>query len=144
MAASNRDDALWALVSRSSKGVLATVGADGMPHLTSMHYLADPVERIVRLTTTTDRVKGRNLMRDPRASLHVQGDDWFQFATIAGAVTVGVAEEEGDPVTDELHELISTLRGPAARPEFDREMLDHRRMIARISVDRIYGLTRQD
>jgi PPOX class probable F420-dependent enzyme len=134
----NEDD-LWRIVCASSRGILATVAPDGMPHLTNVHYLVDPDQPLVRLTTTTNRTKGRNLAREPRATLHVQGEDWFNFAAVAGAVSIAVARERGDAVIDELHDLISTLRGPADRPAFDDEMLADHRMVVRLSVDRIYG-----
>lgn len=133
-------DALWEIVRASTRGILATIGPDGMPHLTNVHYLADRSERLVRFTTTTTRVKGRNLLRDPRATLHVQGADWFSFAAVAGPVTVAVAREPGDAAIGELFDLITALRGPAERPAFDEEMLRDHRMVARLSVERTYGL----
>ena len=78
------EDALWEVVRRNRAGVLATVGPDGWPHLTNVNYLAETEERLVLLTTTTTRVKGRNLLRDPRAAVHVQEDDWFAYAVAAG------------------------------------------------------------
>lgn len=62
------DGELWDMVCAAREGILATIGADGMPHLTNVNFLADADARVVRFTTTTDRAKGRNLLRDPRAS----------------------------------------------------------------------------
>jgi PPOX class probable F420-dependent enzyme len=133
------DGSLWEVVRGHSRGILATVAPTGHPHLTNMHYLAAPEARMISMTTTSDRVKGRNLLRDPRASLHVQGDDWFTFAVAEGTVTIAVAERVGDAAIDELHELITALRGPADRPAFDEEMLTDRRMVVRLAVHRLYG-----
>lgn len=133
-------DALWAIVRERRQAILATVAPDGMPHLTNVNYLAHPTERLVRVTTTTARAKGKNLLRDPRAVLHVQGDDWFTFAVAEGSVTCGVAEARGDAAIDELHEIFTAFRGPQERPAFDDKMIKARRMIARLSVDRLYGL----
>jgi PPOX class probable F420-dependent enzyme len=134
-------DALWQVVRRHRRGIFATVGREGLPHLTNVHYLADEDRRALRITTTTTRMKGRNLLRDPRASLHVQdGDDWFAYAVAEGPVTVGVAEEPGDAPVDDLYELFTTFRGPQKRPEFDEKMITTKRLIARLSVDRLYGL----
>jgi hypothetical protein len=91
------------------------------------------------MTTTTDRAKGRNLRRDARAALHVQGDDWVTFAVAEGAVTFAVAERVGDAAINELHGLITALRGPADQPAFDDEMLTNHRMIVRLPVERLYG-----
>jgi len=133
-------DALWSIVRSRRQAILATVAPSGMPHLTNVNYLADPDERLVRITTTTTRAKGQNLLRDPRAALHVQGDDWFTFAVAEGSVTCGVAEAPGDAAIDELHEIFTAFRGPQARPEFDEKMIAANRMVARLAVDRLYGL----
>jgi PPOX class probable F420-dependent enzyme len=132
-------DALWEMVCASTEGVLATISVDGMPHLTNMNYLAAADEGFIRMTTTADRVKGVNMLRDPRAVLHIQGDDWFNFAVVEGKVTSAVALVPGDAATDELHELISNLRGPAERPAFDEEMIRNQRMFVRLTADRLYG-----
>jgi PPOX class probable F420-dependent enzyme len=133
-------DALWAVVRERRQAILGTVSPSGLPHLTNVHYLADSRERLVRITTTTTRAKGRNLLRDPRAVLHVQGDDWFTFAVAEGSVTCGVAEAPGDAAIDELLEIFTAFRGPQARPAFDGQMIAAHRMIVRLSVDRLYGL----
>lgn len=140
MTNTDREGTLWDVVQGHRRGILATVGPDGMPHLTNVHYLADVGERVVRITTTTDRVKGRNLLRDARAALHVQTDDWFAFAVAQGAVTTAVAATVGDPATDELHDIFTAFRGPQIRPTFDEQMISKRRMIVRLAVDRLYGL----
>jgi PPOX class probable F420-dependent enzyme len=140
MPKSPSQDALWAVVRGQRRAILATVAPDGMPHLTNVHYLADPRERLVRITTTTTRVKGRNLLRDARAVLHVQGDDWFTYAVAEGPVICGVAEARGDAAIDELHEIFTAFRGPQERPNFDERMIAAHRMIVRLSVDRLYGL----
>lgn len=136
---SHDQDALWETVQGSTRGVLATVSSEGTPHLSNVHYLTDPRAPIVRLTTTTTRVKGRNLLRDPRAVLHVQGHHWFNFAVVEGTATVGIAREPGDDVTGELYDLITTLRGPADRADIDAEMIRNDRMIVRLDVKRVYG-----
>lgn len=136
-AAVSSDD-LWSILRGSTRGILATVGADGLPHLTNVHHLAGD-DQVIRMTTTTTRVKGRNLLRDPRAVLHVQGEDWFNFAVAEGTVTTDIATEPGDQATAELYDLVTTLRGPAERAELDAEMIDNDRMIVRMAVDRVYG-----
>jgi PPOX class probable F420-dependent enzyme len=68
--------------------VLATIKRDGRPQLSNVLYTADSDTRIVRISTTADRVKARNLARDPRASLHVGGDDFWQFAVADGSVVL--------------------------------------------------------
>lgn len=48
----------------------------------------DPDARVVRFSTTTDRVKVRHLRRNPRAALHVQGGDVWSFAVAEGEAEV--------------------------------------------------------
>ena len=79
------DDALSDLLARHQFGTLATVKQSGHPHLTTMLYSWDPEARIVRLSTTADRVKVKHVQRDRRAALHVQGDDVWSFAVAEGA-----------------------------------------------------------
>ena len=133
---------LWAIVCATTRGILATIGADGVPQLTNMHYLADRSSAFVRMSTETDRIKGKNLQRDARAALHVQGDDWFNFAVVAGPVTLYVAEQIGDPPTHELFEVHRALGAVESRQGFDQRMLDNHRMVVRLDVERIYGQVR--
>ena len=70
------DDAtLWRIVVDRNHGVLATLHADGRPQLSNVLYLLGPEPRTIRISTTASRFKARNLRRDPRAALHVSGDD---------------------------------------------------------------------
>ena len=112
---------------------------DGIPHLTNMNYLAAADAPTIRMTTTTDRVKGRNLLRDPRAVLHVQGDDWFNFVVVEGDATVQWRPSQGIVRQIELYDLITTLRGPADRREIDDEMISNHRMAVLLKVHRVYG-----
>ena len=82
---------LWEIVAGGRNGILATVDEDGSPQLSNIYYLCDPSTQRVRFSTTTVRAKGRNLLRDPRAVLHVPGPDFFNFAVVAGPATVSVA-----------------------------------------------------
>jgi PPOX class probable F420-dependent enzyme len=133
-------DQLWRLVVEGRNGILATINGDGTPHMSNIYYLADPRSRTIRISTTTDRAKGRNLLRDPRAALHVSGADFVHFAVAQGGATLAIAKEPGDAATDELFEVHSALGAVSDRSGFDEEMVANRRMVVRLSVDRLYGL----
>lgn len=133
-------EALWSVVADRHQGVLATVGADGTPHLSNVHYMCDRGPRVIRISTTGTRAKGRNLLRDRRAVLHVPGPDFFTFAVVEGTVTLAVPEAVGDAATDELYRVHAAFNGEAKRPGFDRRMLRDRRMLVRIDVTKLYGL----
>jgi PPOX class probable F420-dependent enzyme len=134
------DEALSDLLGRQQFGTLATVKRSGHPHLTTMVYSWDPQARIVRFSTTADRVKLAHLRRDPRAALHVQGGDVWSFAVAEGEAEISdITTTPGDPVGRELLAMIP----PSARPEdeetFLRHLVDERRVVIRLKVDRLYG-----
>ncbi len=69
-------------------GKLATVRADGRPHLAPVWYDVDDDGSVV-FTTGETTVKGRNLTRDPRASLCVDDDrPPFSFVVLDGSVEI--------------------------------------------------------
>jgi PPOX class probable F420-dependent enzyme len=78
----------------SRTGVLASVRRDGRPHAAPIWFLLDGDD--VVFMTGRDTVKGRNLARDPRATLVVEDADFpFAFAVLEGTCTL----------TDDLDEL---------------------------------------
>ena len=78
--------------------VLITIRADGSPQ--SSNVLAAFDGTSYRVSVTADRAKTRNLARDPRAVVHVVGDDFWSFASVScgatlGAVTTTPGDEAG-------------------------------------------------
>ncbi|OLZ68840.1 PPOX class F420-dependent enzyme [Streptomyces sp. IMTB 2501] len=134
------DAALSDLLAKQQFGTLATVKQSGHPHMTTMLYTWDPETRVVRLSTTADRVKAKHLRRDPRAALHVQGGDVWSFAVAEGSAEVSEATiVPGDAVGRELLAMIP----PAARPEdedaFLAQQVAERRLVIRLHAERLYG-----
>ena len=85
---------LEALPARTGK--LASVRADGRPHIAPIWYALDhstaapdsPIGDLV-FTTNSATVKGRNLTRDPRLALCVDDDSPpFSFVIVEGTATV--------------------------------------------------------
>jgi PPOX class probable F420-dependent enzyme len=73
MAEKMTDDQWRAFVSVGTRtGKLATVRADGRPHIAPIWFVLDGDDLV--FNTAKDSVKGRNLARDPRASLCVDDD----------------------------------------------------------------------
>ena len=83
-------------------GKLATVRADGRPHLAPVWYEVDTDGTIV-FNTGDSTVKGRNLRRDPRASLCVD-DERPPFGFV---VVEGVVELSDDP--DDLRDWAARI-----------------------------------
>ncbi len=122
-------------------GVLATIRRDGRPQLSNINYLYQPDGQRVRISVTADRAKTRNLVRDPRASLHVTSDDFWTWAVLSGDVTLSAAAADpGDDAVEELVELYRLLQGE--HPDWDEYrhvMVSDRRQVVRIAVNEAYG-----
>ena len=82
-------DAQWRdfVSSGTRTGKLATVRADGSPHIAPLWFVLDGED--VVFNTGKDSVKGRNLARDGRFSLCVDDDrPPFAFVTLRGRVQI--------------------------------------------------------
>jgi hypothetical protein len=66
MASSATEDALWEVVRSRRQGLLATIGAEGFPHLTNVDDLVDDDGRAVLLTTPRCCPRDRNLIGQER------------------------------------------------------------------------------
>ncbi|MFF3317496.1 pyridoxamine 5'-phosphate oxidase family protein [Streptomyces sp. NPDC003035] len=136
------DDELSELLSTQRFGTLATNKRSGHPHLTTMLYSWDAEARIVRFSTTADRVKVKQLRRDPHAAVHVPGGDVWSFAVAEGEAEVSeTTSTPGDAVGRELLSMVPE----AARPQgedadaFLAQAVAERRVVIRLKVDRLYG-----
>ncbi|HEY6283701.1 MAG TPA: PPOX class F420-dependent oxidoreductase [Nitrososphaerales archaeon] len=68
---------------------IATVRKDGSPHVTPIWYMLDEGKLIVN--TTTERVKYRNIKRDPRVSFLV--DDGYPYIMIQGKARIATERD---------------------------------------------------
>ena len=134
------DEALSGLLGTYQFGTLATVKRDGHPHLTTMVYSWDPEARVLRFSTTADRIKVKHLRRDPRATLHVQGGDVWSFAVAEGEAEVSEPTAvPGDAVGRELLGLIPKEAKPEDEDAFLAQLVAERRVVIRLRVNRLYG-----
>ncbi|QNE20246.1 TIGR03618 family F420-dependent PPOX class oxidoreductase [Kribbella qitaiheensis] len=131
------DDALSALLGEQQFGVLATNKRSGHPHLTTMLYNWDPEARIVRFSTTADRVKVKQLRNDPRAALHVSAADHWSFAVAEGEAEISaVTTTPGDATGVEL---LSMMPGVEGNEALFKQLVAERRLVIRLKVSRLYG-----
>jgi PPOX class probable F420-dependent enzyme len=133
-------DAL-AFARQNRQGVLVTQKRDGRPQLSNILYaLGD--DGVVRISITAERVKARNLAREPWAALHVTQEDFFAYAVIeADAELSAVAQAPDDPAVEELVGLYRALMGE--HPDWDdyrRSMVADQRLVVRLHPRRAYGL----
>jgi PPOX class probable F420-dependent enzyme len=134
------DEALSDILGGQQFGTLATVKRSGHPHLTTMMYGWDPEARIVRFSTTADRVKVKQLRRDPRAALHVSGGDVWSFAVAEGEAEVSeVTTVPGDAVGRELLAMIPEAARPEDAEAFLKGLVAERRVVIRLRVGKLYG-----
>ncbi|MFD7923895.1 PPOX class F420-dependent oxidoreductase [Streptomyces sp. NPDC059740] len=78
---------------------VATLLPDGRPHLTVVWILRDGEDLL--FSTTTDRVQGKNLARDPRVTVMINpADNPYVYAEIRGEATL---------TTDGARELVDTI-----------------------------------
>ncbi|MEW1654028.1 PPOX class F420-dependent oxidoreductase [Streptomyces sp. NPDC093707] len=134
------DEALSDLLGKQQFGTLATTKRSGHPHLTTMLYSWDAEARMVRFSTTADRIKVVHLRRDPRAALHVQGGDVWSFAVAEGEAEVSeVTTSPGDEVGRELLAMVPQAAKPEDEGAFLEQLVAERRVVIRLTVNRLYG-----
>jgi hypothetical protein len=105
-----------------------------------MVYSWDPDARLVRFSTTADRIKVKQLKRDPRAALHVPGSDVWSFAVVEGEAEVSeITTVPGDAVGRELLAMIPEAARPEDEAAFLDELVAERRVVIRLKAHRLYG-----
>jgi PPOX class probable F420-dependent enzyme len=138
------DNDLETLLRDSRRGVLVTLKRDGRPQLSNVSHTYDPATRLVRISITADRVKARNLARDPRASYHVTSADFWSYTVADGtAELTPVAADPHDPTVDELVDVYRAIAGEHPDwDEFRAAMVADRRLVVRLHVEHLYGVRR--
>jgi PPOX class probable F420-dependent enzyme len=133
------------LIASSRQGILAGVKRDGYPHLTNVLYVWDAAQRIARVSTTADRVKGRIFRRDSHAALHVPGRHFWSYAVAeCDAQTSEVATTPGDEACRELLEVHSVFYGELDEAEFFAQMIEAKRLVVRLRARKLYGVVLDD
>jgi PPOX class probable F420-dependent enzyme len=120
------------------QGILATIKRDGRPQLSNILYVLD-ADGLIQVSVTQTRAKTKNLRRDPRVSLHVQGRDEYEYLVVEGAAEF----IEGAGVAEALQRYYRAARGehPDWR-EYDAAMVAEQRLLLSISIDYAYGMLR--
>jgi PPOX class probable F420-dependent enzyme len=129
------------LVRPRHNGVLVTIKRDGRPQMSNIGYVLGE-DGVVRISVTADRAKTANLRRDPRASMHVAGDDFWHYLVLEGdAELSAVAAAPDDGTVDELVEQYRGMRGEHPDwDEFRAAMVKDRRLVLRLRPTRAYGM----
>ena len=111
---------------------LATVNWDGLPQQTVMWFALIDDDTIM-MNTKRGRMKDRNLVRDPRASICVENG--YQYVTISGGVTM---IDDQDRAHADIHALAVKYSG---QEEADRmlssDFSTQERVTLLLSIDRV-------
>ena len=123
---------------RSNKlGTIATVGADGRPHLSVVYY-ANRDERIF-VSTLRDRLKVTDIERAGWAALSVRGEESpYPSATFSGPATVRSAAIGAD--TALIMGRVAGLPEPP-EPQSEETLAAAGRVLIEIAVDRVAAIS---
>ncbi len=126
-------------VGRHHRGVLATVRSNGLPQMSNVVYSA--IDGAVWVSVTDGRAKTANLRRDPRAVLHVSTDDFTGYVVMeCDAELTDIAVHPDDATIAELRRLYRNVSGEHPDwDEFDRAMIDDRRLVVKLYPVHSYG-----
>ncbi|SEG42740.1 PPOX class probable F420-dependent enzyme [Nonomuraea solani] len=135
-----QDDELTKLLTQQRFGALATNKSSGHPHMSTVVYSWDPEQRVVRISTIDDRLKVRQLHKDPRCALYVASDDFWSYAVAEGKAELSpVSTTPGDETGLELLAMQPPFAEPTDAQAFLAQMVADRRLVIRIRVSRLYG-----
>jgi PPOX class probable F420-dependent enzyme len=114
-------------------GKLATVSADGAPHIAPVWFLVE--ERDLVFNTGRGTVKGRNLLREGRAALCVDDErEPFSFVTVRGPVTI--SEEPGE-LRDVATRIAARYMGEERAQEFGERNAVPGELVVRLRLDKV-------
>ena len=122
-------------------GVLITLKSDGRPQSSNIAFAVGD-DDVVRISVTDGRAKTANLRRDPRASLHVNRDDFWAYAVIEADVTMlPVAQSPDDATVDALVDYYRIVAGEHDNwDEYRQAMVDDRRLLLELHPTHAYGM----
>ncbi len=130
-----------AFIGARSQGVLATIRANGRPQLSNIMYVAGEGDAL-HISVTDGRAKTANLRRDPRASLYVLGDNFYQYVVLeATAELTPVAADPHDATADLLVDYYR--KGSGEHPDWEEyraAMVADGRLILKLVPERAYGM----
>jgi PPOX class probable F420-dependent enzyme len=122
-------------------GVLTTIRANGRPQLSNILYVPGD-DGLLRISITDSRAKTVNMRRDPRVSLYVPGDNFFQYVVLEG--TAELSPVAADPHDDTVEQLVAYYRaGNGEHPDWDdyrAAMVADGRLICAVHPERAYGM----
>jgi PPOX class probable F420-dependent enzyme len=131
-------------VSKNHNGILIALKSDGRPQSSNIAYTmgaGDDAGKIL-VSVTDGRAKTKNLRRDPRASLHVNRDDFWAYVVVEANVELTpVAAAMDDNTVDQLVAYYRSVAGEHDNwDEYRQTMVDDARLILKLTPTHVYGM----
>jgi PPOX class probable F420-dependent enzyme len=122
-------------------GMLIALKSDGRPQSSNIAYAVGD-DDVIRISVTDGRAKTANLRRDPRASLHVNRDDFWAYVVIEADVTMlPTAASPDDATVDALVEYYREVAGEHDNwADYRQAMVDDRRLLLELHPTHAYGM----
>lgn len=137
MAHKMTDEEWRAFVSHGTRtGKLATVRADGSPHIAPIWFLLDGDELV--FNTGEETVKGRNLARDPRVALCVDDDrPPFSFVVLNGQARLS---EDVDEIRRWATRIAARYMGEDRAEEFGARNGVPGELLVKVHIDHVVAV----
>jgi PPOX class probable F420-dependent enzyme len=128
-------------VAERKNGMLLAIKSDGRPQSSNIAYVVNDAGQIL-ISVTDGRAKTKNLRRDPRASLHVNRDDFWAYVVVEADVELTpVATSPDDDTVDQLVEYYRSVAGEHDNwDEYRQAMVDDQRLILTLTPTHAYGM----
>ena len=125
-------------------GILIALKSDGRPQSSNIAFAVGD-DDVIRISVTDGRAKTANLRRDPRASLHINRDDFWAYVVIEADVTMlPIAASPDDATADALVEYYRTVVGEHDDwAEYRQAMVDDRRLLLELHPTHAYGMLKR-
>jgi PPOX class probable F420-dependent enzyme len=128
-------------VTARREGVLVTLRENGRPQLSNIFYVSKD-DGTLSISITDTRAKTANMRRDPRVSLYVPGDSFFQYIVVEA--TAALTPVAADPHDDTVDQLVAYYQaGNGEHPDWDdyrATMVADQRLILTLHPERAYGM----
>ena len=128
-------------VAERKNAMLLAIKSDGRPQSSNVVYVVNDAGQIL-ISVTEGRAKTKNLRRDPRASLHVNRDDFWAYVVVEADVQLtAVAASPYDDTVDQLVEYFRAVAGEHDNwDEYRQAMVDDQRLIMTLTPTHAYGM----
>lgn len=133
MARMTGNEAIAFLTTGTRTGKLATISADGAPHVAPIWFIHDSGTLV--FNTWHESAKARNLRRDPRASLVVDLEEPpYAFVIVRGTVTLS---DDLDEVKRFATDIGRRYMGEDRAEEFGARNGVEGELLVRLSMDKV-------